>query len=250
MNKQHVLIIGASSAIAQALVTELLSSTPKVKITIVSRDLTAYEQIKSPDLNKILITDYQQENIEQTVAKIRKNSAGAFSQVYLCHGLLHNDIISPEKRIEDFCPESFFAILKVNALTPLLWIKALTPLLCDKKLCDKNTCKLVVFSARVGSIEDNNLGGWYSYRASKSALNMMLKNVAIEYSRRAKNIKVIAFHPGTTDTALSKPFQKNVPKGKLFTTEFVAKQLLKITTAQPFDQKLSFLDWQGKTIKW
>jgi short-subunit dehydrogenase len=79
---------------------------------------------------------------------------------------------------------------------------------------------------------------------------MMLKTVSIELSRRAKNIKVIVFHPGTTDTELSKPFHKNVPKGKLFTCEFVAQQLLEVVKGQELDQTASFLDWKGETINW
>jgi NAD(P)-dependent dehydrogenase (short-subunit alcohol dehydrogenase family) len=127
----------------------------------------------------------------------------------------------------------------------MLWIKFLTPYLSSKA-----PCKLVVFSARVGSISDNNLGGWYSYRASKAALNMMLKTAAIELARRAKNIKIIAFHPGTTDTPLSRPFQKNVPDEKLFTCNFVATQLLNIIENIEIDGKASYLDWQGKAIQW
>ncbi len=250
MAKKHVLIIGAGSAIAQGLVKELLALPVSTNITLVSRDLSSYNLVTSPDLSKIVVTDYQQATIEKTVSTLKlenssQSSGITFSEIFICHGLLHNKVISPEKRIEDFCPEVFLDVIKVNALIPLLWIKALTPL-----FSSKSKCKLVVFSARVGSIEDNQLGGWYSYRASKAALNMMLKNVAIEFSRRAKNIKVIVFHPGTTDTGLSKPFQKNVPAGKLFTTEFVAKQLLQITEDQAFDQRPSFLDWQGETIKW
>ena len=79
---------------------------------------------------------------------------------------------------------------------------------------------------------------------------MMVKTAAVELARRAKNIKLIAFHPGTTDTPLSKPFQKNVPANKLFTAEFVAKQLLEIVANTPVDQTASYLDWQGETINW
>ena len=107
-----------------------------------------------------------------------------------------------------------------------------------------------MFSARVGSIEDNRLGGWYSYRASKAALNMMLKSTAIEFARRSKNIKLIAFHPGTTDTTLSEPFQKNVPVGKLFQPSFVAQQLLSILEDVSVDGRASFLDWKGNDIDW
>jgi hypothetical protein len=79
---------------------------------------------------------------------------------------------------------------------------------------------------------------------------MMLRTASIELARRAKNIKLISFHPGTTDTPLSKPFQKNVPADKLFTSEFVAKQLLTIVADTPIDHTLSYLDWQGKSINW
>lgn len=245
MANEQRLIIGASSAIAQAIVLETLATEPSVNITIVSRDLSAYDNITSGQLTRILVDDYQLSTIERTVENIQQSATSLLKQIYICHGLLHNHSVTPEKRIEDFCAESFLSVIQVNTLTPLLWIKTLAPLLGSKV-----DCKLIVFSARVGSIEDNQLGGWYSYRASKSALNMMLKNVAIEFSRRSKNTKVIVFHPGTTDTKLSKPFQKNVPQGKLFTTKFVAQQLLKIVTEQPFDQQASFVDWQGKTIKW
>lgn len=114
----------------------------------------------------------------------------------------------------------------------------------------KNECKFVFLSARVGSISDNKLGGWYSYRSSKAALNMLLKSAAIELKRTFKNVKLIAFHPGTTDSPLSKPFQKNVPKGKLFTRDFVADALIDITNKTQIDGELSFIDWQGEKIDW
>lgn len=127
----------------------------------------------------------------------------------------------------------------------MLWIKALRPLLAGKQ-----ASHISVLSARVGSIGDNNLGGWYAYRASKSALNMLLKTAAIEYARRASNVKLIAFHPGTTDTALSKPFQKNVPQNKLFTPDFVAERLIGIMNSTPVDGELAYLDWDNQTIQW
>jgi NAD(P)-dependent dehydrogenase (short-subunit alcohol dehydrogenase family) len=111
-------------------------------------------------------------------------------------------------------------------------------------------CKVTIFSARVGSIGDNHLGGWYSYRASKAALNMLLKSTAIEYARRAPSVKLLAFHPGTTDTPLSRPFSKQVPEHKLFQPGFVAEQLFKILEQLEPDGELSFLDWQGQRVDW
>ena len=111
-------------------------------------------------------------------------------------------------------------------------------------------CVVAALSARVGSIGDNRLGGWYAYRSSKSALNMMLRSLAIEYARRVKNVKLISFHPGTTDTALSKPFQASVPEGKLFTPQFVARQLCAIMESAEINGELSYLDWDNKVIPW
>jgi NAD(P)-dependent dehydrogenase (short-subunit alcohol dehydrogenase family) len=126
-----------------------------------------------------------------------------------------------------------------------LWLKALVSI-----VKGKSDCIITVFSARIGSIGDNRSGGWYSYRASKAALNMLLKTAAIEYSRRAKNVKLIAFHPGTTDTALSKPFQRSVKSENLFSTEFVADHLVEIMKHQAIDGELSYIDWENKAIVW
>ncbi|MDX1321189.1 MAG: SDR family NAD(P)-dependent oxidoreductase, partial [Oceanospirillum sp.] len=105
-------------------------------------------------------------------------------------------------------------------------------------------------SAKVGSIEDNRLGGWYSYRASKAALNMALKTLSIEWQRSHKQLCVAALHPGTTDTGLSEPFQKNVPEGKLFTPEQTGHYLLNVLEQLTPEQTGSFFSWNGETLPW
>ena len=105
-------------------------------------------------------------------------------------------------------------------------------------------------SARVGSIEDNRLGGWYAYRASKAAQNMYTRTLAIEWARSRRNVICVALHPGTTDTDLSRPFQGNVPEGKLFGVERTVAQLLAvIDRLQPADTG-QFLAWDGERIPW
>lgn len=244
MIKPRTLIIGANSGIAQALATEVTSRDDNGLI-VISRDTTFYTQSNLLKTAHIEVDDYSERSIKAAVKLVNNTHDMPITRVFICHGLLHSSMIQPEKRLEDFEPNTFIDLVTANTLTPILWIKALT-----EKLTSKVECKVTVFSARVASISDNNLGGWYSYRASKAALNMLLKNVAIEFSRRAKNIKIISFHPGTTDTALSKPFQKNVPQNKLFTCDFVAKQLLEIVEITAVDGELSYLDWQGKSIDW
>ena len=137
------------------------------------------------------------------------------------------------------------AVLDINLVVPALWVAALA-----RPLRRASGTVIGVLSARVGSIGDNQLGGWYSYRSSKAALNMFLKSAAIEYARRAPGVKLVAFHPGTTDTELSRPFQANVPAGKLFTTEFVAERLLTLLDDLEPDGELSYLDWAGSDIPW
>ena len=103
-------------------------------------------------------------------------------------------------------------------------------------------------SARVGSIDDNRLGGWHSYRASKAALNMLLRTCAIELVRRNPTAICVSLHPGTVDTALSKPFQTNVPQGKLFTPEFAATQLLQVVERLDVTANGGFFAWDGQQI--
>ena len=113
---------------------------------------------------------------------------------------------------------------------------------------------ICVLSARVGSISDNKKGGWYAYRASKAALNMFLKTSAIEFARVAPRLQFIAFHPGTTDTPLSSPFQANVPADRLFSPNFVANKMIQIVekhiSSETGAGEAHFLAWDGSTVSW
>ena len=244
MEKDAKLIIGANSEIAKALACQITSNSSS-QLIVVSRDVHFYQQSLFKQAKVMAVDNYQESEIANVVKHLSSSIHATISEVYVCHGLLHNHNCRPEKRLEDFSTEAFNEILQVNTITPMLWLKYLTPL-----LVGKIDCKIIIFSARVGSISDNEIGGWYSYRASKAAMNMLLKSAAVELARRAKNIKLISFHPGTTDSPLSKPFQKNVPKGKLFKSDYVAKQLLNIVEEVAVDGEASFFDWQGKEIPW
>jgi len=136
-------------------------------------------------------------------------------------------------------------VLDTNTVVPALWLAGLV-----EPLRRSSGCVVAVLSARVGSIADNRLGGWYSYRASKAALNMVLQTAAVEYRRRARRVRLLAFHPGTTDTPLSVPFQRNVPEDKLFTPAFVAAQLLQIMDEREGEGEVEFVDWAGKAVPW
>jgi len=244
MKKQTTILIGANSAIAKSLAQEIITEH-NTQLIVISRNTQFYQQDLFENTKVIQVNNYHESQIISALDTIKREEAPEIGQVFICHGLLHNENCQPEKRLEDFSERQFIEILSANTITPMLWLKHLTPL-----LSESSHCKVVIFTARVGSISDNKLGGWYSYRASKAAMNMLIKSTAIELARRAKNIKLISFHPGTTDTPLSQPFQKNVPKGKLFSSDFVSKQLLKIIESLDIDGEASFIDWQGKPITW
>lgn len=237
MSADGALVIGASSAIASALIQAL--SARQYQVVAVSRRAANGDH---PDV-RWLQCDYSPAQIADTVAALRDKPL-TWRRVFICNGVLHDEAM-PEKRLEDLSLETLEARLRSNSIVPMLWLQALLPI-----LRGKTPCHIAVLSARIGSIGDNQLGGWYSYRASKAALNMLLKTAAIECSRRAKNLKFIAFHPGTTDTPLSAPFQASVPEDKLFSPAFVAEQLLALCDNCPVDGQLSYLDWAGKAIDW
>jgi len=241
------LVLGAGGGIGSAMVAEFLSDPSITHVYAISRkDQSSFDNKISSSKDKLIwLKSSYSESAMENVARVLEVHSGKISRVCICHGVLHAGAMVPEKRFEDISENNLHEILQCNTIIPALWMKVLFRILKGKK-----DCVVSVLSARVGSIQDNHLGGWYSYRASKAALNMILKSLAIEYRRRAKNVKILAFHPGTTDTALSKPFQSSVASNKLFTPQFVAEKLSTIMDTIIIDGELSFLDWDGKLISW
>lgn len=170
-------------------------------------------------------------------------------------GILHiPGELSPETALSRLDSSCLHKVFQVNAFGPILVSKAFMPLLA-KGAKDGNTPRekpsvIANMSARVGSITDNRLGGWYSYRASKTALNQLTKTMAIECTRRKMNVSCIMLHPGTVDTDLSAPFQKNVVPEKLFTKERAVKQLLEIIDGTTTESNGKFFAWDKQEIPW
>lgn len=160
-------------------------------------------------------------------------------------GKLHSATIKPEKNLQQFEAAAFEEMIRVNTLPTLLLAKHFT-----NAFKHSPSPRLAVLSARVGSISDNRLGGWYSYRCAKAALNMAVKSISIEWQRTIPKSCVVALHPGTTDTPLSKPFQHNVPAGKLFTSHRVANDLITIIQSLTPAQTGQFLAYDGTVIDW
>ena len=242
------LVVGASGGIGSAVTEQLIKSQRYTHVVSVSNkssvDSGSSEFDKSPDL-LALKTDYSAESINALVKNL-SSFKGCISRVVICNGILHDDQkdIFPEKKLEDISEVKMIHVLRVNALLPLLFLKELVALVKGEK-----RCVISVLSARVGSIEDNRLGGWYSYRASKAALNMLVKTAAVEYERRAKNVQLLLFHPGTVDTNLSKPFQSK-SSTRLMQPGEVAKSLIQLMDRSDTVSNIEFIDWEGKKINW
>ncbi|ANB67460.1 SDR family NAD(P)-dependent oxidoreductase [Aeromonas veronii] len=237
---EGIVVIGASGGIGAALVTHWLAAGVGPVIAISRQPAPA--EASSPALHW-LCCDYSDEQMATAVARIAE-LAPRPHRVVICNGILHQGEIQPEKRLEAINLDAMTRLYQTNALLPLRWISQLLPLF------GREPCTLAVLSARVGSIGDNRAGGWYGYRASKAALNMLLKCAAIELARRAPGVKLLAFHPGTVDTQLSRPFHANVPPGNVQSPELVADHLINLMNRLQPDGELSFLDWQGKPIEW
>ena len=237
-----VLVIGASSSIALALINEHIEQDSSTHVVAITRDAAKLTPLFPHSNNQVQIigSDYSATCVKRICERL---SGRPFTHVYICNGVLHTGDIMPEKRMSEFELNTFLKIMESNAAIPMTWLSQMSPLIDSESI-------ITIFSARVGSLEDNKLGGWFSYRASKAALNMLVKSAAIELSRRHKGLRVVVFHPGTTDTKLSKPFQKNVPADKLFTPKFVASQLLSILSTLAAGSGVQFLDWQGKSVQW
>ncbi|BAU64793.1 Short-chain dehydrogenase/reductase SDR [Stanieria sp. NIES-3757] len=250
IDKINVLIVGASRGIGLGFVRQLLLEPRITKIYATYRDQESAIELISlvEQFGDRLVTlglDVTNESqIATAVAKINSE----ITQLHLvinCVGILHEDKLQPEKSLKQIDPEHLIRYFQVNSIGSVLLAKYLLPLLRHKQ-----PSIFAAISAKIGSIGDNQLGGWYGYRASKAALNMFMKTVAIEYSRRCPQTIVVTLHPGTTDTELSQPFQKNVPPEKLFPVEKTVNQLLVVLAKLGLNDSGKFFSWDGKVLPW
>jgi NAD(P)-dependent dehydrogenase (short-subunit alcohol dehydrogenase family) len=158
-------------------------------------------------------------------------------------GLLHAEGVAPERSTAALNAAQLLRLYAINAVGPALIAKHFLPLLPRAE-----PSVFAALSARVGSIGDNRLGGWHSYRASKAALNMLIRTLAIELKRTRPHAILVGLHPGTVDTALSKPFQRGVPEGRLFTPDEAAGRLLAVVDGLGPDDSGAVFAWDGARI--
>jgi len=240
---QNIAVIGASGTIGRAFVNLLSSSYPNANIHAFSRYNTVPAKLPSLDNVQYHGLDYQDELSIQAAAMSTIEN-GPLDLVVVTTGVLHDGELVPEKSLHDLSAQNFRLLFEANTILPALLIKHFSSLLEVNK-----PSVFAVLSARVGSISDNKLGGWYAYRASKAALNMIIKNAAIEIRRKYKKAVIIGLHPGTVDSPLSAPFQRHVPEGKLFTADFSVQSLLNVINQVDPAQSGQCLAWDGQQIE-
>lgn len=235
----NILIFGATGTIGGALANLAIKNADDAQIFLTGRSRKP-DQI-APNVARFQI-DLLDENALADLANTIKE-AGGINKVIVATGFLHNATIQPEKSVTQIDLSALSAQLSHNLVAPTLVARHFCPLLPRDQ-----RCVFAALSARVGSISDNHLGGWYGYRAAKAGLNMIIRTLAIEMRRRNPQAMVVGLHPGTVQSPLSKPFSKNTKAARLFSPEQSANYLWQvIETLQPSDSGRC-MAWDGQPI--
>ncbi|KAB2089970.1 hypothetical protein ERO13_A03G088500v2 [Gossypium hirsutum] len=230
------MVQGASRGIGLEFVKQLLEKNGKGHVIATCRNptkATALLELKNQFAERLNVLP-----LDVTVESTIEESARSITERYGSLNLLINasgilsipSVLQPETTLSKVQKSSMMLAYEVNAVGPILVIKHMWPLLKVGGLLgtDRDVAVVANISARVSSIGDNRLGGWHSYRSSKAALNQLTKTISVEFERKKDPIACILLHPGTVDTDLSRPFQRNVPAEKLFAKEFSVQKLLNI----------------------
>ena len=234
---RKVAVIGSSGAIGSAFVNHYINDLSVNSIFSFSRSSIGIDNNKVKHFSIDIENESSIQNAAKSVEEIN------FDEIIIASGLLHTNEFGPEKSIKDLKADNILKILNVNTVGPAIIGKHFLPLL------NKNNKSVMAFlSARVGSISENKLGGWYAYRASKSALNQIIKTFSIELKRTNPKAIIIGLQPGTVDSELSAPFKRSVSNNKLFSAEYSASQLLGVIKRADESSSGNLISWDGEII--
>lgn len=223
----RALVIGAGGALGTAFAQDLRND-PRCA------DLHALGRSTEPAIDLA-----HEASIEAAASRLRERAP--FHLIIAATGVLHAPQVQPEKRLADLTTAAMEQVFRINTFGPALLLRHFAPML------ERQRSVMAVLSARVGSIADNRLGGWYSYRASKAALNMMLRTAAIELRRTHPGAVLAALHPGTVKSALSRPFKGDVLGREPL--EAAADMLRALDALGPQDSGC-FLAYDGQRLPW
>ncbi len=236
MNGAIAVIVGAGGGVGGALVSALSSDGRYGAIHALSRRPPAET---APPVRAGMIDVTDEASIREAAARV----AAPIDLIVVATGILHEDGRMPERALRELDGGALARVFAVNTIGPALVLKHFAPLLARER-----RAVFALLSARVGSVSDNRSGGWYGYRASKAALNMIVRSAAIELGRTRPEAICVALHPGTVDTALSRPFQARVPAERLFTPAFAASRLLGVIDRLTQADSGRCLAWDGAVV--
>jgi NAD(P)-dependent dehydrogenase (short-subunit alcohol dehydrogenase family) len=247
----RALVTGASRGIGLEFVRQLLAASGFDRVYAACRQPALATQLNAlasqePRLRIVALDVADEAQVEAASREVTADT-DRLHLVVNAAGVLHDSAagLAPEKRLADVRADTLATSFAVNAFGPLLVAKHF-----ERLLAHRDRVVFASISARVGSIGDNRLGGWYAYRGAKAAQNMFTRTLSVEWARSRRNVVCVALHPGTTDTDLSRPFQANVPPEKLFAVERTVRQLLGVIDGLTATDTGRFLAWDGSEIPW
>ncbi len=237
---KKIAIFGASGAIGTAVASALQRRYPGAILTLFSRTVPPLE---GPKIKTVCLDILDEQALACAAEDITQNGGTPFDLIFVANGGLHEGAIMPERSLRDLSREKFTHLFEINTIGPALIAKHFLP-----HLSSDNRAIFAALTSRVGSLEDNKTGGWYAYRASKVALVMVLKNISIEIAPKNKNAIIIGVHPGTVDSALSKPFQRNLPANQLVSPEQAAENIIAVIEQAKISDSGKNFAWDGQAI--
>lgn len=231
------MVVGGGG-LGQALIRAMCADPAYERVMLIAR-----RPVEAPGAEVVIADILDEVALDRAAAAVA--AVGAPVRVIIASGMLHGPGVLPEKSMRALSAETLTEILRVNAVGPALAARRLLPLMPRDR-----PGAFAALSARVGSIGDNRLGGWHGYRASKAALNMLIRNLAIEHRRTHPLGVCVALHPGTVDTPLSAPFQRGLAQEQLFAPDHAAAALMRVLDVLPPEATGGFYGWDGAEIPW
>lgn len=245
---KNLVIAGISGGIGSALAERLLAVDETLQIWGLCRHPESV-RFTATDSKRIQLMQWdalamESRGLAETLAENLPADLTIDTVIYAA-GILHGEALQPEKRIEDISTGALMHAFQVNAAAFPVLVQALLPWLRHRELK-----RVVAVSAKVGSIGDNHLGGWYAYRASKAALNMLVRNLAVELPRRCRPVACVAVHPGTTRTRLSAPFEQSLTQLNVHDPADTAGNLIRVAQSLSDQDNGRFINWDGTDLPW
>lgn len=245
---KDVIIAGLSGGIGKAIAEKLLHDDPALRIWGLCRDPTALDF--APEVaTRVAAAPWDArsadaEDLNRILQGLLPADLAVDTVIYAA-GILHGEGLFPEKRLDELQAQAMLQGFQVNALGFALLIQGLQPW-----LQHAGFKRVLAISAKVGSLQDNRMGGWYAYRTSKAALNMLVRNLAVELPRRYRPLACVAVHPGTTRTGLSEPFSRSLAQLNVHEPSATAGNVVAIARSLDTRDNGRFINWDGADLPW